>query len=41
LALAKVEELGGKIVVPKTLMGNGSFAFVAAPDGNLVGRQKM
>ena len=39
--LAKAEELGGKIVVPKTPMGDGSFAFVAAPDGNLIGLQKL
>lgn len=39
--LAKAEELGGKIVVPKTLMGEGAFAFIAAPDGNLIGLQKI
>lgn len=39
--LAKAEELGGKIVVPKTPMGDGSFAFVAAPDGNLIGLQRL
>jgi predicted enzyme related to lactoylglutathione lyase len=39
--LAKAEGLGGKIVVPKTPMGNGSFAFVAAPDGNLIGLQTI
>jgi uncharacterized protein len=39
--LAKAEELGGKIVVPNTPMGDGSFAFVAAPDGNLIGLQKL
>ena len=39
--LAKAEELGGKIAVPKTQMGDGSFAFVAAPDGNLIGLQKI
>jgi uncharacterized protein len=39
--LAKAEELGGKVVVAKTQMGSGSFAFVAAPDGNLIGLQKI
>jgi predicted enzyme related to lactoylglutathione lyase len=39
LMLAKAVSLGGKIVVPKTIMGNGSFAFVASPDGNLIGLQ--
>ena len=39
--LAKAVEHGGKIVVPKTPMGAGWFAFVAAPDGNLVGLQKL
>ena len=41
LMLEKAEELGGKIVVPKTSMGEGSFAFIAAPDGNLIGLQKI
>jgi uncharacterized protein len=39
--LTKAEELGGKIVVPETPIGGGSFAFVAAPDGNLIGLQKI
>jgi uncharacterized protein len=39
--LAKAQELGGKIMVPKTSMGSGSFAFVAAPDGNLIGLQQV
>lgn len=39
--LAKAEELGGKIVVAKTPMGEGSFAFVSAPDGNLIGLQQL
>ena len=39
--LAKAEELGGKVVVPKTQMGTGAFAFVAAPDGNLIGLQRV
>lgn len=39
--LAKAEALGGKVVVPKTQMGNGSFAFLAAPDGNLIGLQNL
>lgn len=40
-ALAKAEVLGGKIAVPKTMMGNGAFAFVAAPDGNLIGLHQI
>ena len=39
--LAKAEELGAKIVVPKTPMGDGSFAFIAAPDGSLIGLQNL
>jgi hypothetical protein len=39
--LAKAGELGGRVVVPKTDMGTGAFAFIAAPDGNLIGLQKM
>jgi predicted enzyme related to lactoylglutathione lyase len=39
--LIKAEELGGKIVVPKTSMADGTFAFIAAPDGNLIGLQKI
>jgi predicted enzyme related to lactoylglutathione lyase len=39
--LAKAETLGAKIMVPKTFMGGGSFAFVAAPDGNLIGLQQL
>lgn len=39
--LAKAEELGGKVIVPKTEMGSGSFAFVCAPDGNIIGLQKI
>ena len=39
--LAKAEELGGKVVVPKTTMGNGAFAFITAPDGNLIGLQQV
>lgn len=40
-ALAKAQELGGKVVVPKTMMGEGAFAFVTAPDGNIIGLQKI
>jgi hypothetical protein len=40
-ALKKAEELGGKVVVPKTPMGVGAFAFVSTPDGNLVGLQQL
>ena len=39
--LAKAGELGGKVVVPKTQMGTGAFAFIAAPDENLIGLQKV
>jgi len=39
--LAKAEELGGNVVVPKTQMGTGAFAFVTAPDGNLIGLQSV
>jgi hypothetical protein len=39
--LRRAEELGGKVVVPKAPLGGGSFAFVAAPDGNLIGLQKI
>lgn len=40
-ALVKAEQLGGKVVVPKTMMGEGAFAFIAAPDGNIIGLQKI
>jgi predicted enzyme related to lactoylglutathione lyase len=39
--LAKAEKLGAKIVVPKTPIGDGSFAFIAAPDGSLIGLQNL
>ena len=39
--LAKAEELGRKVVVPKTQMESGAFAFVAEPDGNLIGLQQV
>ena len=39
--LAKAQELGGKVTVPKTEMGSGAFAFISAPDGNLIGLQKI
>ena len=39
--MAKAESLGGKVVVPRTQMGTGAFAFVAAPDGNLIGLQMI
>ena len=39
--LTKAEEFGGKVMVPKTSMSSSSFAFVAAPDGNLIGLQQM
>jgi predicted enzyme related to lactoylglutathione lyase len=35
---AKARSLGGGVAVPKTLIeGMGSYAFVKAPDGNLIG----
>ena len=39
--LSKAEELGGKIAVSKTHMGDGSFAFITAPDGNIIGLQQL
>ena len=34
----KAKALGGEVVVPKTsIPGMGSFGFVGAPDGNLIG----
>jgi predicted enzyme related to lactoylglutathione lyase len=34
----KAKALGGEVAVPKTTIpGMGSFAFVKAPDGNLIG----
>lgn len=37
--LAKGQKLGGVVAVPKTVIagGMGAFAFVKAPDGNLIG----
>ena len=35
--LAKAEALGGKVVVPKVDLPNGSFAWLGDPDGNIVG----
>jgi len=39
--LARTEELIGKVVVPKTQMESSAFAFIAAPDGNLIGLQQV
>jgi len=39
--LDQAAELGGEVVVPKTPMGESSYAFIAAPDGNLVGLQQI
>jgi predicted enzyme related to lactoylglutathione lyase len=39
--LLKAESLGGKVVVPKTPMGAGAFAFITAPDGNIIGLQVL
>lgn len=37
--LAKAQKLGGTVAVPKTIISQdmGGFAFVKAPDGNLIG----
>ena len=36
--LKKAGELGGKTLVPPvTLPGQGSFAWLAAPEGNIIG----
>lgn len=36
--LVKIEALGGRVVVPETpVPGGGHFAWVADPDGNLLG----
>jgi predicted enzyme related to lactoylglutathione lyase len=40
-SLAKAEELGGKTLVPPVeLPGRGSFAWLASPEGNVVGLWK-
>jgi predicted enzyme related to lactoylglutathione lyase len=39
--LARTEELIGKVVVPKTQMESSAFAFIAAPDENLIGLQSV
>ena len=39
--LAKAQELGGTIAVPKVVMGSGAFAFIQAPDGNIIGLQQV
>jgi predicted enzyme related to lactoylglutathione lyase len=42
VALSKVESAGGKILVPKTNIGeNGFFAFVLDTEGNKVGLHSM
>ncbi len=39
--LSKATDLGGKILVePVTLPGQGSFAWLAAPEGNIIGLWK-
>lgn len=36
--LSTAQSLGGEVAVPRTKMGDvGSFAFIKAPDGNLIG----
>ena len=39
-ALAKVESLGGKLVVPPVEIPTGTFAWFADPEGNTVGLWK-
>ncbi|WKZ43234.1 MAG: VOC family protein [Anaerolineales bacterium] len=39
--LLRAVELGGQVAVPKTAVGNGAFAFISAPDGNLIGLQQL
>ena len=39
--LKRAEELGGKVAVPKVEMGSGAFAFIQAPDGNIIGLQQV
>ncbi len=40
--LEKTQALGGSVAVPETpLPGLGSFAFVKAPDGNLIGLHQL
>jgi len=40
--LAKAQALGGSVAVPETpIPGLGSFAFVKAPDGNLIGLHQL
>ncbi len=39
--LSKAQELGGRVAVPKTMIGNGAFAFINAPDGNIIGLQQL
>ncbi|MGH7157958.1 MAG: VOC family protein [Candidatus Saccharimonadales bacterium] len=37
-AIEKVEKAGGKVVVPKaTLEGVGDYAYIADPEGNVIG----
>lgn len=39
--LVKAQELGGSVAVPKVQMGSGAFAFIQAPDGNIIGLQQV
>ena len=40
-SLTKAAELGGNVLVePVTLPGEGSFAWIAAPEGNIIGLWK-
>jgi predicted enzyme related to lactoylglutathione lyase len=39
--LAKAQELGGQVAVPRTAAGTGGFAFITAPDGSIIGLQQL
>lgn len=36
-SMKKARELGGGVAVPKTALPFGTYAFIRAPDGNLIG----
>ncbi len=36
-SIEKARELGGGVAVPKTALPFGAYAFIKAPDGNLIG----
>jgi len=39
--LEKAQALGGTIAVPQTPLPGGSFAFIKAPEGNLIGLHQL